>query len=263
MRNDGSVKHVANEPRAADAKLVQYLNEAYGKEKQLETDLQAHIAMTQGRDAYKKRLQEHLKETKAQARNLERRIKKLGGKADVGPDIPGSELATDAVGVVTSGVGKAKALARGPLHTLRGTGLQDKLLKNAQTEFSEEHHEIAMYTAIEALAETVNDPETAKLAKEHRRQEERMAAFLQRLIPQLTKDVARAEIPAAERRTRSTRRRGSRSRARSGASAPSGSGSSARSRSASSSRSRSGGSTSGRSGSSARGRSPSSRRRSS
>ncbi len=208
--------------RAADAKLIQYLNEAYGKEKQLETDLQAHIAMTQGKDTYKKRLQDHLKETKAQSKNLERRIKKLGGKAELGPDLPGPdfpgpgpELAQEAAGAATAVVGKAKALARGPLHMLRGTGLQDKLLKNAQTEFSEEHHEIAMYTAIETLADTVGDKETAKLAKDHRRQEERMASFLARLIPQLTRDVARAEIPAAERRTATrSRRRSTSSRAR-------------------------------------------------
>ena len=34
------------ERSAGDAKLLQYLNEAYGKEKQLETALQAHISMT-------------------------------------------------------------------------------------------------------------------------------------------------------------------------------------------------------------------------
>ena len=37
------------EPNARDAKLIQYLNEAYGKEKELEVALQAHIAMTTGR----------------------------------------------------------------------------------------------------------------------------------------------------------------------------------------------------------------------
>ena len=67
-----------------DAKLIQYLNEAYGKERELETALQAHISLTT-RDAYKKRLKEHLKETKAQAKGLERRIKQLGGKAESVP----------------------------------------------------------------------------------------------------------------------------------------------------------------------------------
>ena len=42
-------------PNARDTKLIQYLNEAYGKEKELETALEAHIAMTT-RTPYKKRL---------------------------------------------------------------------------------------------------------------------------------------------------------------------------------------------------------------
>ena len=50
-----------------DAKLVQYLNEAYGKEKELETSLEAHIAMTT-KAPYKKRLKQHLKETKSHAK---------------------------------------------------------------------------------------------------------------------------------------------------------------------------------------------------
>lgn len=69
------------EVQAREAKLIQYLNEAYGKERELETALQAHITLTT-RDAYKKRLKQHLKETKDQAKGLQRRIKQLGGKAE-------------------------------------------------------------------------------------------------------------------------------------------------------------------------------------
>ena len=80
------------EPNVRDAKLIQYLNEAYGKEKELEVALQAHIAMTT-KPPYKKRLKEHLKETKAHGRAVERRIKQLGGKAEAvsvpGPDSVG------------------------------------------------------------------------------------------------------------------------------------------------------------------------------
>ena len=61
-----------------DTKLVQYLNEAYGKEKQLETALEAHIAMTT-RAQYKKRLQQHLRETKAHGRDVKKRINNEGG----------------------------------------------------------------------------------------------------------------------------------------------------------------------------------------
>src|SRR2546423_5718772 len=102
-----------------DIKLVQYLNEAYGKEKQLETALQAHIAMTT-RAPYKKRLQQHLKETKNHGRQVERRIKALGGKAD-GVNVPGGERVTEAVAAATGAAQRAAAAASGPLHMLPGT----------------------------------------------------------------------------------------------------------------------------------------------
>jgi ferritin-like metal-binding protein YciE len=184
------------EQSTRDLKLTQYLNEAYGKEKELETALEAHISMTT-KATYKKRLQQHLKETKGHARQVERRIKQLGGEAEVS--------------TVTAAASKAVAVAKGPLHMLRGTGESEKMLKNAKTEYSNEFEEIAGYTAIEALAESVGDRETAKLARGIRREEERMAKFLEGQIPQLTKAVAREEIPAAERRTN-----GRRSRSRSG-----------------------------------------------
>jgi ferritin-like metal-binding protein YciE len=203
------------EPSARDAKLIQYLNEAYGKEKELETALQAHIAMTT-RASYKKRLQQHLRETKSHARQVERRIKQLGGR--VAPIQTGPEAVTDAVGVAQGAVGKVTALAKGPLHAIRGTGEQEKLLKNAKTEYSEEAEEIATYSAIETLADTVGDRETAKVARGIRREEERMSSFLERLIPTLTKAVAQAEIPASERRTRPRRRRATRRGATAGSS---------------------------------------------
>jgi ferritin-like metal-binding protein YciE len=187
-----------------DAKLVQYLNEAYGKEKQLEIALEGHIAMTT-RPPYKRRLQEHLKETKGHARAVERRIKQLGGIAEA-VSVPGPEVISEAATRVQDVAHRGVALAQGPLHAVRGTGEQEKLLKNAKTEFSDEAEEIANYTAIETLANTVGDKETARLARDIRRQEERMSSFLERLIPQLTKAVAQAEIPAKER-NRGTRRR--------------------------------------------------------
>jgi ferritin-like metal-binding protein YciE len=61
-----------------DAKLVELLNEAYAKEKQLESALDAHIRVTT-RDDYAKRLKAHLKETKAHATQVSTRIKQLGG----------------------------------------------------------------------------------------------------------------------------------------------------------------------------------------
>lgn len=166
-----------------DAKLVQYLNEAYGKEKELETSLEAHIAMTT-KAPYKKRLKQHLKETKSHAKQLERRIRKLGGGGHA----------------IQTVVAKATAAAKGPLHMVRGSGEQEKMLKNAKTEYFNEHEEISTYLAIEVFAERVSDKETAKLARGIRREEERMAKFLEGQIKSLSGAVASAEVPAAQRR---------------------------------------------------------------
>ena len=173
-----------------DAKLVQYLSEAYGKERELEAALQAHIAMTE-KGPYKKRLQQHLKETKSHAKQVERRIKQLGGG---GQTLQGA-------------VGKVAALAKGPLHAIRGDSEQEKQLKNAKTEYWNEHEEIATYLGIETLAEKVGDSETAKIAKAIRREEEKMASFLLGQIKQLTGAVARSDIPAPQRRSASSGRK--------------------------------------------------------
>ncbi|HEX2071053.1 MAG TPA: DUF892 family protein [Thermoleophilaceae bacterium] len=192
------------EVQEREAKLIQYLNEAYGKEQELVTSLQAHISLT-SRDAYKKRLKDHLKETRAQAKGLERRIKQLGGKAEK-VDLPGPDVVAGAASMAQGAAQKAMAAAKGPLHAIRGTGEAEKMLKNAKTEFWNEAEEIANYHAIETLADAVGDRDTAKLAREFRRQEERMAKFLEKTIASLTKEVVRDEIPASQRNG-GTRRR--------------------------------------------------------
>jgi ferritin-like metal-binding protein YciE len=183
---------------AADVKLVQYLNEAYGLEKQLETSLQAHITMTT-KPAYKKRLKGHLSETKTHAREVKRRIKQLGGVAET-VSAPGPEPIAEAAQIVLSGAQKAVALAQGPLHALRGTGEEEKQLKNAKTEYASEAQEIATYIGIETLAEALGDKETQRLARSIRREEERMHSYLEKEIPRLTKAVAKVEIPASQRK---------------------------------------------------------------
>jgi ferritin-like metal-binding protein YciE len=211
-----------------DTKLVQYLNEAYGKEKELEAALEAHIGMTT-RAAYKKRLQKHLRETKDHARRVERRIKQLGGDPQTLQRL----------------AGQATAALKGPLHALRGSGEDERLLKNAKTEYSEEAEEIATYSAIEAFAESVADRDTAKLARAIKREEERMARYLEGLIPQLTRAVVRAEVPSDQRsngrptRRRSSSRSSTRSQSSRGRSSAGRSGSSSRGRSSTQSRSRS------------------------
>src|SRR4051812_32745330 len=123
-----------------DAKLVQYLNEAYATERRLEIALQAHIGMTPRTD-YKQRLREHLKETKAHARGVERRIKQLGGEADT-VTVPGPGAVARGARAAQTAVQRAAAVAQGPLHAVRGTGQHERMLKNARTEYQDEAKEI-------------------------------------------------------------------------------------------------------------------------
>jgi ferritin-like metal-binding protein YciE len=225
--------------KARDAKLIQYLNEAHVKERQLEQALEAHIAMTE-LATYRKRLKQHLTETKRHAREVERRIKQLGGEAE---GIAG--IVQSATGRVQTAAARGAALAQGQVHFVRGTSEQEKMLKNAKTEFQSEAEEIGTYTSIEALAKLVGDRDTEQLAKAILREERRMAGFLEKLIPRLTQAVGKAEIPASQRngggrrtsrRRTSTRRTGATARART----KSRSGSRSTSRSGSRSTSRSG-----------------------
>ena len=232
------------ELNARDAKLVQFLNEAHAKEAELEADLTAHISLTE-KAPYKKRLQQHLTETRDHKRRVARRIKQLGGQATEGVRAPGvptgvGELAGKGIAAVKGQIGVARAAL---------TEQAETHLRNAREELREEWVEIGTYTTIEALATEVGDKETAQLARDIRRDEEKTARYLEKLIPQLVKDVAKNEIPRDQRaggtrRSSSKRRSSSRStssRSRSGGSTSRSrsSSSSSRSRSGSSSRSRS------------------------
>ena len=144
--------------------------------------------------AYKKRLKQHLSETKRHGRDVKKRVKELGGVAGHHSIRPAPRLSPDAAQAVLSGAQKAAALAQGPLHALRGTGEEEKQLKNAKTEYASESEEIATYSAIEALAETLGDGDTQRLARGIRRDEERMRSYL-------------GEADSASRRRRWPRRR--------------------------------------------------------
>jgi ferritin-like metal-binding protein YciE len=194
-----------------DTKLVQWLNEAHAKEAELEGDLTAHIALTE-KQSYKKRLRGHLKETRDHKRRVSSRIKKLGGSPSTGPGLPG---VPDVVG---EAAGKAVAGVKGQVGTARAmvTSKAETHLRNAQEELREEHVEIALYTRLESLAEEVGDRETAQVARSIRRDEERMAKFLDAELKRLVKDVVRSEIPRDQRRSqRRQRRSGTKTQSRS------------------------------------------------
>ncbi|MEA2221496.1 MAG: hypothetical protein QOJ35_4122 [Solirubrobacteraceae bacterium] len=165
-------------------KLVQYLDEAHASELALVRELQAQIAITP-RGSYRTLLEKHLRETRGHADRLRRRLDEL--------DHGRSALETIG-GVAQLVFGQALALGRAPLALVRGSGGEEKVLKNAKDSCAAEALEIATYLVIERLAEDVGDERTSKLAAAIRADEETMLDRLRRELPKLTDAVVRAEI---------------------------------------------------------------------
>ena len=165
-------------------KIVQYLNEAHGAELALVRQLQAQIAMTP-RGTYRDLLQTHLQETHQHAERVEGRLRELG---------QGNNPLLSGLGAVQSVIGQAFALTKTPLDLVRGSGGEEKVLKNAKDSCAAEAQEIATYTALARLARTAGDGKTERLANSALADERRMLDRLLKEIPALTDAVARAEF---------------------------------------------------------------------
>ncbi len=165
-------------------KVVQYLDEALAAEQALVRVLQSQIAMTP-RGSYRSGLERHLRETRDHAARVGARRDALGH---------GSNPLTAIAGVAQTVVGQALALGKAPFDLVRGSGGEEKVLKNAKDACATEGLEIATYTAIERLAQSVGDTETAALAASIRADEEKMLELVLREIPKLTEAVVRAEV---------------------------------------------------------------------
>jgi ferritin-like metal-binding protein YciE len=165
-------------------KIVQYLNEAHGAELGLVRQLQSQIAMTP-RGSYRDGLETHLQETRRHAKRLEGRLGDLGQR---------SNPVQIGLGAVQSVIGQALALTKTPLDLVRGSGGEEKVLKNAKDSCAAEALEMGTYTALARLARAAGDSKTERLATSVLAEERRMLDRLLKEIPRLTDAVARAEF---------------------------------------------------------------------
>jgi len=168
----------------AQEKVVQYLGEARASERALTRQLQSQIAITP-RGSYRTALETHLRETRGHAERITERLEDLGERSN--------PVAT-AIGAAQSLAGQALAVGKAPIDMVRGTGGEEQILKNAKDSCAAEALEIATYTAIEQLARSVDDTETAQLAKSIRSEEERMLRRVMGELPKLTGKVVGADI---------------------------------------------------------------------
>jgi ferritin-like metal-binding protein YciE len=168
----------------AEQKVVQYLNEAHATEGALVRELQAQVAMTPA-GSYRSALEKHLDETRSHAERIQTRLGELDASAN--PILAG-------IGLVETAIGQTVAFWKAPLNLVRGTGGEEKLLKNAKDAAASEALEIATYIAIERLAQAVGDDKTAKLAASIRADEEKMLERVLKEIPKLTEAVVQADV---------------------------------------------------------------------
>jgi ferritin-like metal-binding protein YciE/outer membrane biosynthesis protein TonB len=161
--------------------IASYLQDAQVLEGSLRRTLIAHIAVS-ARDEHRSLLEDHLRVTTAQERRLGERLAEIGGGPNPVQSVLGAAKGAGAL-VLT--------LAKGPADALRGPTGDDVTLRNAQDECASEQLEIAVYTAIEALATELGDEQTAELARRHRKQEEQFLEKLTDTVPELARNVAR------------------------------------------------------------------------
>jgi ferritin-like metal-binding protein YciE len=174
----------------ADAKLVQYLNEAHATEMALVRTLETHSQMAPS-GSYRQLLESHLAETRDHAAMVRQRLIEVAGISDI------VQLG---MGMAADFAAQMIALSKAPADLVRGRGGEEKLLKNAKDECASEALEIATYLALEEMARALGDSACAEMAARIRADEERMLERLNAEIPALTASLLKAEGELPSRR---------------------------------------------------------------
>jgi ferritin-like metal-binding protein YciE len=120
--------------------------------------LERQLGRLENYPAMAKRMQEHLEESKEQARRLEQLLSGLGTSSSVVKDL------------AMSTVGNLAALMHTPAH--------DEVLKNTFANFAFEHYEIAAYKSLLTLADLTGQPSAISMLERSLAEEEAMAKWI-------------------------------------------------------------------------------------
>jgi ferritin-like metal-binding protein YciE len=169
--------------------VVKLLVEAQSNELALITTLKAHSSMAE-KGSYKRLVESHLRETQGHADLIARRLDQLGHHRS---------LPAAAYGTAQNALKQGLVMAKGPMDAIRGrTNVAEKMMRNAIDEAMTEGLEIGAYDALESLALSVGDHETAELAATIRADEVAMLEALRAEIPALANSFARTKVGAGE-----------------------------------------------------------------
>ncbi|MCO5399192.1 ferritin-like domain-containing protein [Ralstonia soli] len=163
----------------AQEHVLDWLRDAHAMEEQAEQMLRAQSDRLKHYPDLKRRIDEHIVETKEQQRLVESCIHRLGGSTSAMKDIA------------------ARILAFG--QGLGSMAVSDEVVKGAMAGYIFEHLEIAAYTSLRTAAEHCGDAETVRVCDFILPQERAMAAWLAEHLPSITITfLTRSETPGIE-----------------------------------------------------------------
>lgn len=160
-------------------RLLEWLRDAHAMEEQAEQVLSGQIRRIENYPALKKRLEQHLDETRRQAKDLEGCIKAMGSSTSLVKDTAGRMV----------GLGQA----------LSGLFVGDEVVKGALASYTFEHMEVASYRILIAAAGEAQETEVKRICEKILAEEEKMAEWLEGHLAEVTRDHLRRE--AAEEAT--------------------------------------------------------------
>ena len=166
----------------SEERLMQWLRDAHAMEKQAEQMLSALESRIESYPKIRSKIKAHLRETKDQAKRLERCIERRGGSTSTVKDM----------------TGKIVAMAQG----ISGLFAGDEIMKGALASYTFEHMEIGSYKILIAAAEEAGDKETARECRGILREEEAMAEWLSNNLGSLTADYLEREDAESDRAKR-------------------------------------------------------------
>lgn len=144
--------------RTADERLDQWLRDAHAMEEQAEQMLGALAGRIENYPDLKRRVQEHLEETRSQAQRVRGCIERRGGSTSALKDAAGKIMAT--------------------MQGASGIFAGDEIMKGTLAGYTFEHMEIVSYRVLAEAASVAGDEVTERVCMEIMAEEEAMADWL-------------------------------------------------------------------------------------
>ena len=151
----------------ANEQFIAWLNSAHAMEVSLAKVLENHANDARDHPEIQQRIEQHVDATKRHAKRVEDCLQLLGEKPSSTKSI----------------IGNITGMVQGA-----STGMfKDELVKNFLSDYGAEHFEIACYRTLIAAAEELGLPEITVICEEILMEEEAMADWIERKIPEVTR----------------------------------------------------------------------------